>query len=71
MPIQQIDLNRCNGCGMCVKLCPRDVIRIEEQSKKPAIKYPEDCTDCGFCQAYCPKHAITMQQGIIKFVSWR
>ncbi|MBS7641074.1 MAG: 4Fe-4S dicluster domain-containing protein [Candidatus Bathyarchaeia archaeon] len=67
-----INVERCNGCGICVNLCPRDVIRLDESAKKAVVKYPEDCINCQFCQAYCPQKAIN-----IKFiprpplVSWK
>jgi NAD-dependent dihydropyrimidine dehydrogenase PreA subunit len=51
----------CNGSGTCIKHCPRDVIRLDENSKKAIIKYPEDCINCQFCQAYCPQKAIKIK----------
>jgi NAD-dependent dihydropyrimidine dehydrogenase PreA subunit len=35
-----------------------DVIRMDEESKKATIKYPEECMCCGFCELDCPKSAI-------------
>jgi indolepyruvate ferredoxin oxidoreductase alpha subunit len=26
----KIDLNQCNGCGLCVNVCPFDAIKKEE-----------------------------------------
>jgi len=53
-----IDLDRCNGCGICVNSCAVDVIRLDEKGEKAIIKYPEDCMLCGFCELDCPEKAI-------------
>jgi len=58
MSIERIDSELCNGCGICVKSCPVDVIRMDRESKKAVIQYPEDCMLCGFCAQDCPQNAI-------------
>jgi NAD-dependent dihydropyrimidine dehydrogenase PreA subunit len=57
MPIERIDTEKCIGCGICVKACSQDVIRMGED-KKPYIKYVEDCTVCLYCEEDCPVQAI-------------
>ena len=37
-----------------------DVIRMDMESKKAIIKYPEDCMLCEWCALDCPKKAITV-----------
>jgi len=58
MTIEKIDYDLCTGCGICFQTCPMDVIRIDETSKKPVIKYIDDCMCCDFCEEHCPQHAI-------------
>ncbi len=53
-----INLNRCNGCGICVNSCAVDVIRLNKESKKVTAKYPEECMLCGYCELDCPEEAI-------------
>jgi NAD-dependent dihydropyrimidine dehydrogenase PreA subunit len=65
MAINEIDKILCNGCGICVKYCPMDVIRLDRISKKAIIKYPEDCMICGICLE-CPQKAIHLERGYIK-----
>jgi len=42
----------CNGCGICVDLCPLDCLRLGEDNK-PFLKYKE-CWYCGTCEVECP-----------------
>ena len=59
MAVERID--GCTGCGKCVEACPMDVFRMDEQTNKAVIKYPEDCQICHQCQLYCPvEDAITI-----------
>ena len=49
----------CTGCGTCVKLCPYNAIRKDEQG----IARVNDvlCKGCGVCAASCPEKAINMR----------
>ena len=58
MPIKVIDEVICNGCGICVSICPEDVLRLDERKKKAVIKYPKDCVACFVCESYCPAKCI-------------
>ena len=60
MAIDRIDPELCNGCGLCVKICPMDVFRMDKQTKQAVITYPEDCMLCEFCVLDCPTKAITV-----------
>jgi len=53
----EIDMDRCIGCGKCVKDCfPNDIVMVEGKAKINNIA----CMKCGHCIAVCPKNAITM-----------
>ena len=58
MGIEHIDPKACNGCKICMGLCPEDVIRMKD--KQAAIVYPEDCIACVMCEMFCPVSAITI-----------
>lgn len=45
----------CTGCGLCQKICPRKVIRLE--NKKPVWTAPQ-CELCLACLHRCPSAAI-------------
>ncbi len=65
MAIDTIDSVLCNGCGICVRNCPMDVIRMDKEDGKAYIKYPEDCMLCGICLE-CPQKAIHLMKDYIK-----
>jgi heterodisulfide reductase subunit A len=54
-----VDEGLCTGCGTCVKLCPYNAIRKDEQG----IARVNDvlCKGCGVCAASCPEKAINMR----------
>ena len=58
MAIERIDLDLCNGCKVCVDVCPMDVIRFNEEEEKPYIAYQEDCIWCQLCESTCPLGCI-------------
>jgi NAD-dependent dihydropyrimidine dehydrogenase PreA subunit len=72
MSIEKIDHELCTGCGICVNSCSVDVIRIDEESQKAVIRYPQDCMLCEFCALDCPEEAITVtpEKSAPLIVSW-
>ncbi len=54
----KIDLANCSGCKACMKACFVDVIRWDEQAKKPVVAYPEDCVWCLACECACPEQVV-------------
>jgi NAD-dependent dihydropyrimidine dehydrogenase PreA subunit len=56
--IQEIDETKCTGCGMCVDVCAPDLLRMDQNSEKVVIRYPEDCITCFECELACPAEAI-------------
>ena len=71
MAIRPIDQKKCVGCGLCVKACPMDVIRLNE--KKAAARYVEECMCCAACEDVCPTGAIYVspEKHDPLMVSWR
>ena len=64
-----IDKDRCKGCGLCVIVCPKNVLEMSgEVSAKgyfPAYQArPEDCIYCALCCTMCPDVAITITEEV-------
>ena len=60
-----VDKDRCKGCGLCVTVCPKNVLEISRQVNTkgyfPAFQArPEDCIKCALCCSMCPDVAITI-----------
>lgn len=61
------DYKRCNGCGICIKVCPKKAIEagplIEIATgldAPPVIIDHTRCSFCGMCAAFCPVRSIRM-----------
>lgn len=44
----------CNGCGICVRLCPSDNIRMIEGRPQ----WGDNCLGCMGCYHWCPEDAV-------------
>ena len=55
MPL--LDLEKCNGCGICVSVCECSAIVVF--GDKVTIVETEQCGWCALCEAVCPVGAIS------------
>jgi NAD-dependent dihydropyrimidine dehydrogenase PreA subunit len=62
--INTLDYNAelCNGCAMCVAVCPHTV--FEMNGRKARMIQPLACMECGACQLNCVTGAITVDSGV-------
>jgi len=67
----RIEINRawCKGCYICVSVCPRDVLDIDQTqwtgSFHPVyVRQIERCTACRNCELFCPDLAIEVKEDI-------
>lgn len=56
----KVDKEKCSSCGVCVELCPRDVLRLDSKGN-PYMEYRDDCWYCDVCKFVCPKEAIYLE----------
>ena len=52
----RIDQDKCNGCTLCVKVCPQDAVTGEK--KRPHVINEARCVKCGMCYEVCKQDAI-------------
>jgi len=56
-----VDVERCNGCATCEKICPVVAIKIEKHhGKRLAVVDQQECQGCTICSTRCPEEAIAM-----------
>lgn len=60
-----IDRDLCNGCGLCVEICPFNGVKLDEENIAVLL---DACNECGACIDECPVEAISVtviKEGII------
>ncbi len=61
-----IDLERCNGCMLCVESCPEYALAMSRPRTQGDVfsfaflHESEKCMGCGMCADHCPVKAIKM-----------
>lgn len=63
--LKQHKINRdwCKGCGICVAMCPKRVLDLD-QNDKAVVSRAEDCIVCRLCEMWCPDLAIEVKTTI-------
>jgi len=58
----RVDEDKCVGCGMCVTVCPHEVLNLP--NGKIQIANRDACMECGSCARNCPTQAISVKAGV-------
>ena len=58
-PVAVVDLEHCNGCGLCFEDCPFDAISLQARTDGARYEHevavdPDLCGACGICAGSCP-----------------
>ncbi|MEG2172616.1 MAG: Fe-S cluster domain-containing protein [Desulfovibrionaceae bacterium] len=74
-----VNTNKCTGCGLCVKACPRNSLELIPTRARVAVFCATKdklravmdicdtgCINCGKCLKACPAHAINNATGRIE-----
>jgi NAD-dependent dihydropyrimidine dehydrogenase PreA subunit len=56
----KINMERCNGNGICVEVCPLGVYELKDKKAVPINI--EKCNDCRICEWQCPTNAIIFEE---------
>jgi ferredoxin len=58
----ELDAELCNGCRMCITVCPHAVFGFS--NKKAFINKKDLCMECGACAMNCSQGAIRVKSGV-------
>jgi formate hydrogenlyase subunit 6/NADH:ubiquinone oxidoreductase subunit I len=62
----QTNPETCKACGLCVKRCPMEALRLDDsdqaRNKKGKAAIPDTtlCIGCGVCVHKCPTHSLKL-----------
>ena len=68
MPKVTFKEDLCKGCGLCVDVCPKNVLelspnKINKKGHKPVEAVREEsCIGCAFCATMCPDCIIKVER---------
>ena len=61
-----INEERCKGCGLCVRACPKKIMQLSKTKLNSKGYHPSEVTDmsqciaCASCARTCPDAVIEM-----------
>jgi NAD-dependent dihydropyrimidine dehydrogenase PreA subunit len=61
--LPMIEAKRCNGCGVCVEMCPTGTLAVVDGLA--TLVRPEGCIYCADCETHCPEAAISLPYEIV------
>jgi len=60
--------DRCKGCGLCIHVCPKQIIRENRERINAHGYFPAEvvemdkCIGCAFCATICPDCVIKVEK---------
>ncbi|MBE6885395.1 MAG: 4Fe-4S binding protein [Oscillospiraceae bacterium] len=63
-----VDESVCKGCGLCVEVCPKKIVTLDQSHLNAKGYHPASVTDqalcigCAMCAKMCPDCAITVER---------
>ena len=71
-----VDENYCDGCALCVDVCPYNAITLVDKPSKDSgeagkiiVVNKAQCKGCGLCQGTCPKRGVYVAGFTMKQIS--
>ncbi len=63
-----INEEKCKGCGLCVRACPKNIValsttKLNSKGYHPAeVTNQAECVACASCARTCPDAVITVEK---------
>ena len=62
-----IDKEACKGCGICIAVCPKNILTFTKDLNQKGVPYPiiideSKCILCENCMIYCPDFAVVVEK---------
>ena len=70
MEKMQVRFERCKGCGLCVTVCPKQIVALQKEHRNEKGYFTAECTDqdacisCAMCAMICPDCASMMMADV-------
>ncbi len=63
MPKVEFDRERCKGCELCVPVCPKDIVLMDDVINQKGyrvatVREMDKCIGCAMCARMCPDTVI-------------
>jgi len=64
----EIDRDMCKGCGLCIVVCPKGLLKVDTEHINSKGYQPtmmtdvSQCIGCGNCGVMCPDGAIRIEK---------
>jgi len=60
-----IDIQKCKGCGLCLEVCPKNILNFSSKYNEAGYNYVEcidddSCIVCKSCAIVCPDLVFTL-----------
>ncbi len=68
MPKVIFNEDKCKGCELCISVCPKKILVVDESKINikgfhPAkVTQQDKCIGCAFCATICPDVVITIEK---------
>ena len=61
-----INVERCKGCGLFIRVCPKIILEMSKETNGQGVNYPvcndeASCIACSFCATMCPDCVIEIE----------
>lgn len=60
----KLNEEKCTRCGVCTKVCPREVFELKEHYTIVSIIDRDRCIECGACALNCAFDALSVDAGV-------